>query len=84
MLQNAGSIYTASCIHCKRCQNAMRKSMFYNMKCGKLECKRYAFTIQYVSSDIIKMDVVVVKSQSVVINAKMFFKKKLVTHHIWV
>lgn len=44
MLQNAGSIYTASCIHCKRCQNAMRKGMFYNMKCGKLECKRYAFT----------------------------------------
>ena len=44
MLQNAGSIYTASCIHDKRCRNAMRKGMFYNMKCGKLECKRYAFT----------------------------------------
>ncbi|CCX69657.1 unknown [Prevotella sp. CAG:255] len=52
MLQNAGSIYTASCIHCKRCQNAMRKGMFYNMKCGKLECKRYAFTTKNINRKV--------------------------------
>ncbi len=27
----------------------MRKGMFYNMKCGKLECKRYAFTTKNIN-----------------------------------